>query len=251
MKKSIIIGGILFLAILSISLVAAQALPAPDKFSADMLKLFSNLLVEQTGMQFTDRLYTRVILMLLITAALYKGAHQLVKNSGMAFIVSLLVAILGVRFFTPDMIDTILLPYGVVGLALTTTIPILLYGLLIETSDLPRWIRKAGWFLLALAFVFTWIMRYGELSTYAYLYLLAALLCMGVFIFERQVYNMWLSGQLEGVADMSKISAINVESEKLNQKYIELGYAKDETTRTNAEKEIDQLKLNIARLLKK
>jgi len=228
MKKSIIIFLGLFL-LLSISIVAAQALPAPAQlpgFLSDHLSIgkiegfFNDLLIGGTS---GADIISRLLLVMLLTAVLFQPANKIVNDKpGLAFLVSFLVSVLGIRFI--PQIELLLLPYGALAIAVSAIVPLLLFGAVLMTgigSESPT-IRKIGWSAFGGAFFFLWVERSKELGDLSYIYFGIAAIALALLLFDGTIQNALIMSRLKGKRKQDawrELLRIENELRKLRQDY--------------------------------
>ena len=135
--------------ILLASLVAAIEYPAPvlgterpagafDGLSmllTDLLKGIGSVFetaVGKTPFGLDATIFAKMILFILVAVMLYLPAMKLTKESKpLATLIAISVSLLGVRFIDANIVNAILLPYSALTLALSTLLPMLLYGIFI------------------------------------------------------------------------------------------------------------------------
>jgi hypothetical protein len=204
MKKSVIIFGALFLAILSISLVAA-ALPAPPVTSQEFLTFFTSLLTGAAPG--TVDIFARFLLLILLITVLTKPAEMITKTRTPAIIVASVISILGIRFLSNEMISGVLLPYGTVAIIVSVFVPFLL--LVYFLNDIPfAALRKVGWIMTAIVFLGLWWFRFQTIGAMAYVYAITAVLSVILFLLDRTIQNLKIK--------------ITVNNEKDSQTYIQI-----------------------------
>ena len=92
------------------------------------------------------------------------------------------VAILSTRFLTEsEVVASILLPYSVLGVALTAAIPIVIFFLFVHTFDSST-LRKVLWIFFIVVFWGLYGSRAGELGSLAFIYLLTGIVAL-IFLF--------------------------------------------------------------------
>jgi len=134
-----------------------------------------------------EEIFSRMIIFLLLTAILYMPASKLAKNKAISFIIAAGVSLLGVRFIDATIVNAVLLPYGVLAIALSTMLPLILYGFFIYNEDIPAFIRKAGWWFFVACFLALFIWRAPTVtdSTALSMYLLSGGLAVFAAIVDR------------------------------------------------------------------
>jgi hypothetical protein len=186
MKRSVLFAGILALTILSISIVAAQALPAPPIATSDIITFFTNLLTGTAPG--TADVFAKFLLLILLITVLSKPAEMITKTRTPAIIVATVISILGLRFLSAEMISGILLPYGTVAIVVSTFVPFLLLAYFL--NDIPfTALRKVGWLMTAVVFIGLWWFRFKDIGGMAYVYAITAALSIILFLFDRTIQN--------------------------------------------------------------
>lgn len=186
MKKSVILFSALFSAIFSISLVAAQALPAPPITSQQFLSFFTNLLTGTAPG--TADVFAKFLLLIILVTILSKPAEMITKSKTPAIILATVISILGLRFLSADWVSGILLPYGTVAIVVSTFVPFLLLAYFL--NDIPfTALRKVGWIMTAVVFLGLWWFRASDIGDMSYLYLITAILSFILFLSDRTIQN--------------------------------------------------------------
>ncbi len=248
-KGVLILTTILLASMLAAPLIAAQELPAPGQLQQDLISFFESLL---TGSG-SDDILVKILVAVLLGTLVFRASEKIFDQKQLSLVIAIAVSIIAIRgmsfYLSKDFLNVILLPYSVLGLVLSTFLPIIIFGALLETSDMPRFVRKSGWLLFTFTFFFLWILRYGELGNSAYFYFGSALLCAFIFIFEEKIYNMRLEYQLDKVTDIRKLEQVEDLQNQLAGQYAKLASASGIEAEKNAEHEIKRLKKKISRLL--
>ena len=122
----------------------------------------------------------KVLFLIIIFAIYFKAAEKLPIVSESQFtlwIVTIATSILSIRWFgNSEIVKTAILPYSVVGIAISAGIPFFLYFVI--TKDLAKTYRKIGWIFFAVIFTGLWFTRLDELGNVGYVYLVTAILAL-------------------------------------------------------------------------
>ena len=246
MKKSLILFGALILSILAISLVAAQALPAPPIAMQDVSNFFSNLLVgSQTG---TD-VMGRLLIFLLLTVVLYRAAEKVAGgNTTLAVIISSLVSLVAIRFMTDSMIRGITLPYTTLGIVISIFFPFVIFGFFVETSSLNAVMRRLGWILMMVIFLSLWYFRWTNIGDMAWIYFIAAVVSLVVLLLDGTIRK--LAVEMKVAKTESTILNIQIDdaSQQVKKLYEQLKGATTPDARKALIEEIKKLESNIKTL---
>jgi len=235
MKKSAIFSAII-ISMLTLSMVAAFESPAPvpgTNLPADPFKgiadLFTSLLkgvgevfgtaVGANPFGLAQDVFARMVIFLLVAVIIFKPAEKLTGNKPASWIVAIGVSLLGVRFIDVNIINAVLLPYGALALALSTMLPMILYGIFIYSEDVPAWIRGAGWWIFFACWLALYIWRTPTVGTDSLMYLISGGISLGLALFDNR-----LNGMIErlkmGSADLTeKVSMMTAEKAKLESDY--------------------------------
>lgn len=140
-------------------------------------------------------LFVKVLLLILVFVMIkfaLKATPGIGEKKGVVNIISLIVSLFAIRFLSEsEFVRGILLPYGVLGVALVTLLPFLIYFFFVEKSIASSTGRKIAWMLFTIVFVVLWISRATSserLPAVAnYLYLSVVVLGVALFFFDRNV----------------------------------------------------------------
>jgi len=166
-------------------------------------------------------LFARVIFLLIIFCVVWAVVGRIPifeESKWIAFIISAGVGLLSTRFLLqPEWIQTILLPYTAVGIAITTFIPLFVYFYFVEEGIQSKVMRKIAWILAAVVFVGLWYSRYRDLTfavsssgnssfgitgpaafQYAlYIYPIAAAVCILCLLLDGTIQGAWKRAKQE------------------------------------------------------
>ncbi|PIN92661.1 hypothetical protein COU61_01355 [Candidatus Pacearchaeota archaeon CG10_big_fil_rev_8_21_14_0_10_35_13] len=185
------------------------------------------------------------------------GTGLIVRN-----IVAIIVAFLSIRFLADDkMINAILLPYGALGIAVTSIIPIIIYVFIIQKSGAPKWLRNTGYLFFFLLFIVLAMVRWDELSytqgpeimqsfNLGWVYLVTAVLSIFLMFFDGTFHRWWYANRIE--RSYSKAVGINLSIEEGQRKKLvdDLAKALDDNERKKIKDQIKIINDNIKELRK-
>jgi hypothetical protein len=137
--------------------------------------------------------FQRTLLLALLFAIVYvvlKRVDIFRSNKPVLFIVTFVMAVLGARYMSDiKLIETALLPYGVMAIAITVFLPFIVYFYFIETSINTRAGRRAGWILFGAVFLGLWITRYKDVPEFNWIYGLGIGAIAIVFLFDGTIHR--------------------------------------------------------------
>jgi len=128
------------------------------------------------------------ILLFLVRLALQQ-VPRLEDQKGIVWIVAIIVSILSVRFMSNStFISAVLIPYGVLGIALTTILPFLIFFYFVHNTISSGVGRRMAWFVYLIILAGIWLNRSDELAETANLiYLAVFVLIIALLLFDKKV----------------------------------------------------------------
>ena len=166
------------------------------------------LLVGSTGGESnldSSFLFAKFLLLILVVAVIWVPVKTMPfvggERNGLAFVISLIVGLLSIRFLSSELISTILLPYTALGISITAFLPLVLYFVWVEKGlegAMYTTIRKAAWIFALVVFVALYFVRLPLLnpSAFASVYLIAGALCLIMFFADQTIQNAFNSAKL-------------------------------------------------------
>ena len=175
------------------------------------------------GELFFAKLLFFIILVSLVNYAL----SQFGPTKSKSWIISAAVAILAVRWITPTWIETVVLPYSALGIALTAFFPFVLFFFFVEKSLAGHTtMRKIAWIFAAVVFVGLFFYRADLSGLYsgdkkvefnpAIIYLITAGLCLIMLFTDKTIQNAFATAKASADSDLRKAQA----QIKLDDRYI-------------------------------
>lgn len=179
--------------ILSLSFVSAADLSyitdrAIEGIKAVWVPVFSAMF----GTYQTDEfLFTKILLFVLLflgVRAGVKATPALGEKDSISNIISLVVALIAIRFLSEnDIVRGLLLPYQVLGVAILVGLVFVLYFFFVEKTVKGGGARKFMWFLFVIIMAILWFSQRDKLSGITnYIYWGALALGIIMFFFDKQ-----------------------------------------------------------------
>lgn len=144
------------------------------------------------------------LLLLSIINMLLRRTPVFIDNYRIAGLVSVIVSIFAVRFLDFAWINTIILEYQVLGIAMLGILPFLIYLLFLHTIAKNAVVRKIGWIFFIVIYLFLWgtssSMMYGDVYFWTMIVALVFLFFDGTIhrYLEKQ---RWAEARDSGVID--------------------------------------------------
>lgn len=192
--------------VFSLSLVSAagkDVINGLDNFATELLAPLVGTILGGGTEFWVARLLFFLIVLGIVWVALSRIGF-FVEYTWVLVVVSAAVSILSVRYIIDDnLIDTIILPYSVLGVVLTAGIPFVLYFFVVNIGmkDQPSAIRKVAWIFFAVVFIFLWFSRYDTLadkSPYSgWIYPVTAILAFVMIFLDGTWRRFWVRAELE------------------------------------------------------
>lgn len=137
--------------------------------------------------------FAKVMFLILLIIIIYFILDHVPLFQGyrtIAMMVSLIVSIIAVRFISEnEFITFILLPYGTLGIAITSAIPFFIFAYGIHTTGLPGIGRKIAWGFFGIVFFALWIYKFNEINTIGNQIYLWTLVAIGIMmVFDRSIH---------------------------------------------------------------
>ena len=160
-----------------------------------------------------------LILLVLIINVILKRIEMFNTTKGVSITIALIVSILGVRFISENELTLgILLPYGTLGVALTSALPFIIFFYFIHITNMGGLGRRLMWAFFAITFIALWVNRYSTLSPVSnqiYGWTLFAIIL--AFIFDRGIHRYFMTHELNKfVRGANQRTIVMLQSEYLN-----------------------------------
>jgi hypothetical protein len=204
--------------------------------------IFTSLFNTSSADKFLFAKVLLAILLYVIVSAATRKIEAFKKQKAVSVIISIVVSIFAVRFISDNqLIMGILLPYGVLGVALTTILPFLIFFWFIHSSQVGPFGRKVTWIFFGIAFLFLWISRYSELSdTSNYIYVATLIGAIIAMIWDKSVHSYFQSAERK-----------KKDSGHIKDRINELRYRRDRALYSRDNRRADELEDEIKELEKK
>ncbi len=129
-----------------------------------------------------------IIISFVLKSAKLAGLDQ---NKFALLVVSVAISILSIRYIPEnDIIRAMILPYSVMGIAISIIFPFIIFAFFLHKSDIGKIGRRFGWITYIIIFMVLWNSRSYELSPIGnqiYGWLLAAAILM--LILDKQIHD--------------------------------------------------------------
>ncbi|MEK6928726.1 MAG: hypothetical protein AABW65_02090 [Nanoarchaeota archaeon] len=228
MKKSlqhlILFSSIFFILLISLSLVSAQShLKSPG----DAIKSVASSVKESLGDSIEKDTLTKFLLFFLIALIIYAISDKipfLEEKSWLSGLISIVIAILATLYLKVEEINTILVSYNALGIAITIIIPFIIIaviskGLHEKQHHLPA---KLLWILFIVALILKYITASDSIGAFGQWFsLIAGILALIMLFLEKKIYVFLLIQQIKNARETAKaesLAEITTQLDQLNEK---------------------------------
>ncbi|MFH1308219.1 MAG: hypothetical protein ABIH72_05180 [archaeon] len=208
MKRGLIAG--VFFIVLLASLVSAQLGINLAEGSANFAKILQDAFGPALSILFGsgEYIFERFLLFLIVLAVVFVVLDKVPafqERMGVIWIIAFAVAILSTRFLSSvQTLYGIILPYGVLGVALTSLLPMLIFFYFVESFTSPT-VRKLAWVLFAVVFFGLWIEFYPKLGNIVWIYFATGILALILFLADGTVRRALRNQEMAQLGDWKRI----------------------------------------------
>jgi hypothetical protein len=196
------------------------------------------------------------ILILALVSLVLQRVPMFYDKQGLSVIVSIIVSLLAVRFITTEgLINFIWLPYGVLGVVLSSFLPFVIGFYFIESFD-STIIRKLGWVAFIVIFSLLAVLRWddlrieGGIGSLGWIYLIIALISLLLLIFDKDIHAMLVVSGLSKSADRNSRMQVAQLSHEIAEAKKLLGVTSDPVSIRHIREGIRDKKRRIKTLLR-
>ena len=168
--------------------------------------------------------FSKVLVLVLLFVVIFSITKHLKfieeDQRGVRFVIAAAMSIISMRYISEmDFIQGILLPYGVLAVAITLGLTLLIFGTFIHDLGSPG-ARRIGWAIYLALFLGIWIDRSSELSRGANItYSIVLLFIVILFVFDKNINNYFGTMRIhEAYRNRIKLKMADIEA-KLNTLY--------------------------------
>ena len=235
-KRGFVLGGFLITVFL-ISLVAAAEGASDistsinefiDGFTKSVQPLASQIL--GTTPEGSEYLFAKVLFLIIILAIVWTALGKIdffASKNWALWLVSLAVSILATRWLTTEeIINTIILPYSTLGIAISAGLPFVLWFVIINAgmAGKPPIIRRIAWIFFAVIFIGLYLTRKEELTGARWIYPVTAIGALIIAAMDGTISRLFAKMKLEkkmSTMNYIKYTKLLKERDELHDAYIE------------------------------
>lgn len=126
-----------------------------------LLKLVLGDFTSASGSALPDIMMQKLLLMILVLSIVYLAVGRIPlfeDRKALSWVVSIAISILTIRFLTDEWVRSTVLPYSVLGVAVSAGLPFVLYFFIVK-GFASRTVRRTAWVFFAIIFLFLYAAR--------------------------------------------------------------------------------------------
>ncbi|MEA3329383.1 MAG: hypothetical protein U9Q06_01435 [Nanoarchaeota archaeon] len=198
--------------------VESQIEQVLNQFVEILRPIFEFLLGDYSGSEFLlVKSLLLIIVFIIVNVVLKKSELGKTMGAG-ASVVAIIVAILAIRFMPEeDIFKIVLLPYSVLGIALTTILPFLIFFYFVHATKMGGVGRRLSWAVFGFIFVGLYFTRkdLDSISNYIYLAVISGVAL--AFFLDRGIQRYFSAHELNVFLNKQKgKAASSLQSEYMN-----------------------------------
>jgi hypothetical protein len=173
-----------------------------------------------------ESFFAKIILALILFGIIYEVMDKanFFDNKWAKYLISIAVPILAIRFLEPEWVNTILLPYSTMGVAIAAMIPLLIYFTFVYKAIRSRTLRKIAWIFAAVIFTGLFFARVNDtqLGNAIWIYPVTAIACIIFMIFDGTIRSKWEKAKTESQKEehrAKQISKLITEDRTIEEKW--------------------------------
>ncbi len=192
-----------------------------DSITGALSPVFEGLLGETSNSEF---FFAKILIIILIISIVYaslsaSGINALTEHAWVLWTVSIIVSILGVRFLTDELIQTIALPNSAFAVAVSAGIPFVLVFLMIR--GFAPFAQRLAWGFFAIVFLGLWVVRGNELGNVAFIYPLTAALAVIMAFLEGIIQKYMAQSRMNRAKEAGKGTGLSTLNKLINDAHDE------------------------------
>lgn len=135
-------------------------------------------------------LFEKLLLFVILASVIYLSLDRLTvfdDQKGVKWIICIIVPILSLRFIDVIWLNTILLQYQVLGIALLGILPFIIYLFFLHNESFDSTVRKIGWVFFIVVYLGLW--STSDSNSYAQVYFWTAIIAFVFLFFDGSIHR--------------------------------------------------------------
>ena len=148
---------------------------------------------------YDNLLFERVLVLIILLSIIYVVVSKMdlfKDNKPIIWIVTISVSLLATRFMTEELLNNIILPYTVFGVALTGILPMIIYFTFVQSFESVT-IRKTLWIFFIVVFIGIWDSRYTDLGGISWIYFFTGVVALIFLLLDGTIRRMMINQRMK------------------------------------------------------
>lgn len=150
-------------------------------------------------------LFERILLFFILLSSIYMVVNKMDifnSNKAIVFIVTISVSLLAIRFTKiTELVYTVILPYSVLGVAITAFLPLILGFFFIHNASESSFIRKSFWIFFIVVFFVMWDLNYATSGPVSWIYFWSAIISALFFLFDGTIRRAMVRSRMKAAGE--------------------------------------------------
>jgi hypothetical protein len=161
-----------------------------DQVISFLTPFFQVVIGEYSTSEFFFHKILLLILLIVIVKAILEKTPIAENNKQAGIIIALIISVLAIRFINENQFfEAIFIQYGVLGIAITTILPMVIFFYFVHNTKVGSYGRKVFWAIYIIILIGIWIVKSAELPEAANWIYGLTILSAGVFlIFDKSIH---------------------------------------------------------------
>ena len=156
------------------------------------------------GYGYSYLLFEKFLIFIILISIVYLSISRIPafdEQKGVIWIISIVVPLIAVRFLDAVWLNTILIQYQVLGIALTSILPFIIYLFFLHNISDSSTVRKIGWIFFIVVYFCLW--STSDIEIYGQVYFWTMILSLAFLLVDGTIHRWWMKEQLtaSGAAD--------------------------------------------------
>lgn len=162
-----------------------------DTITEILSPLFEIIIGDYSSSEFFFSKVLLFILLLIVIIKILEKTPLGENNKKVNIIISILVSIISIRFINENsFFESIFIQYGVLGIAITTIIPLVIFFFFVHNTKVGTYGRKMFWLIYIITLMAIWISKSSELSEVSnWIYGLTILTAGILLFFDKDIHS--------------------------------------------------------------
>jgi len=188
------------------------------------------------------------ILIVAVISAVLSVIPLFQGKAGISFLVSVIIAFLGVRFLPGDMISSLATPSSALAASITIILPFIIFGWFVVKTITSSTLRRFAWIVFAGVFVVLWLRNPN--TAWNWMYLAILLGCLLAIVLDGTIHRFFQKAAIDTKLNYVQKQQLRRLENEIEEEEKALGKRLGAGERTEINESIKQKKQAIADIIK-